>query len=41
MACDLGLIDLSQPMVLDPYYRDFSGPFIEKALRLVGGPKDA
>lgn len=40
MACDVGLIDLENLMVLDPFYKDFSGPTIEKALRLVGGPKN-
>jgi hypothetical protein len=36
-AQDIGLLDLSRPMVLDPLYQDFNSERIEKVLRAVGG----
>jgi len=39
LAESLGLIDMTKAMVLDPFHKDFSGEYIEKALRAVGGSK--
>lgn len=36
-ARDLGVIDFSRPMVIDPLFRDFSSDKIEEALRAIGG----
>jgi hypothetical protein len=37
LAQDEGILDMDQPMVLDPLYQDFSSRRIEQALRAVGG----
>lgn len=37
LAQDEGILDMDQPMVLDPLYQDFSSGRIEQALRAVGG----
>lgn len=37
LAQDEGILDMDQPMVLDPLYQDFSSRRIEQALRAIGG----
>jgi hypothetical protein len=39
-ACDLGLLDINSPMVIDPYSKDFFTEDIEKTIRAVGGNKN-
>jgi hypothetical protein len=36
-AQELGLLDLEQPLILDPYFQDFESEQVERALRAIGG----
>lgn len=36
-SIDNGIIDMSQPMVLDPLYKDFDSKELEDVLRMIGG----
>lgn len=36
-AVDNGIIDLSKPMILDPYFKDFESEDLEIVLRMIGG----